>query len=375
MPRDGSGVYTLPSGNPVVTGTIIASTWANTTLSDIAAQLNNVLTRDGLLGPTGPFKLQDGTVAAPGLAWVSEPGLGFYRNGPGNVRLAAGGANFFVMGSTPTDTNLFVTTRSTTPGNTQLEFRNTTTGQANYGTLGITLGPTGAASIGTNAAGTATRGNLTLDAPQVTMTGGLSVSGSTLSGGAYPYIYNAAGGATGLASQGYTVVDATYRSVGLFNLNSVSDVVTASAYFNYVAPATFLQISIGGSGNWFRMNNNGQGTSQLGWTTVSDGRVKVNRTVIADALAKVRTLTGYVYDKLVGAGVDGQPVREAGLIAQDVEAVVPETVTITDTTVGAPEGATNVYTDMRTLNYDGVVALLVNAVNELDQRITQLETA
>ena len=64
MPRDGSGVFTLAAGNPVVTNTVIASAWANTTLSDIAAQLNNVFTRDGLLGPTGPFKIVDGTVAA-----------------------------------------------------------------------------------------------------------------------------------------------------------------------------------------------------------------------------------------------------------------------------------------------------------------------
>ena len=92
MPRDSSGVYTLPIGNPVVTNTIISSVWANDTMGDIAAQLNNVLTRDGLLGPTGPFKLQDGTVAAPGLAFASEVGLGWYREGTGKMSFAASGA-------------------------------------------------------------------------------------------------------------------------------------------------------------------------------------------------------------------------------------------------------------------------------------------
>ena len=62
MPRNLSGVYTLPTGNPVVTGTIIDVAWANPTMADIAAQMNNVVTRDGLLGPTanvpmGGFKL------------------------------------------------------------------------------------------------------------------------------------------------------------------------------------------------------------------------------------------------------------------------------------------------------------------------------
>lgn len=39
MPRDASGTYTLPAGNPVVTLTTVSSTWANDTLSDIAAAL------------------------------------------------------------------------------------------------------------------------------------------------------------------------------------------------------------------------------------------------------------------------------------------------------------------------------------------------
>ena len=39
MSRNGSGTYSLPAGNPVVTATTITSTWANTTLSDIANAL------------------------------------------------------------------------------------------------------------------------------------------------------------------------------------------------------------------------------------------------------------------------------------------------------------------------------------------------
>ena len=41
------GVYTLPSGNPVVTGTTISSSWANTTLSDIATALSTCVLKDG----------------------------------------------------------------------------------------------------------------------------------------------------------------------------------------------------------------------------------------------------------------------------------------------------------------------------------------
>lgn len=95
MPRDGSGNYTLPAGNPVVTNTLIESAWANPTMSDIAVQLNNVLTRDGLLGPINPFKLVDGAVATPGLSFNSEPGLGFYRRGTSQLSVAATNATVF----------------------------------------------------------------------------------------------------------------------------------------------------------------------------------------------------------------------------------------------------------------------------------------
>lgn len=69
MPRNGSGTYTLPAGNPVVTGTTISSTWANTTLSDIGTGLTNSIAKDGQTTPTanlpmGSFKHTGVAVAA-----------------------------------------------------------------------------------------------------------------------------------------------------------------------------------------------------------------------------------------------------------------------------------------------------------------------
>lgn len=62
MPRNGSGTYSLPAGNPVTTGTTISSTTHNSTLSDIASALTASLTKDGQTTPTanipmGGFKL------------------------------------------------------------------------------------------------------------------------------------------------------------------------------------------------------------------------------------------------------------------------------------------------------------------------------
>lgn len=80
MPRNGSGFYTLPAGNPVVDATVIESTWANPTMSDIAVQLNGVITRDGILGPSAPIKFQDGLVGSPGITFPGATTTGIYRD-------------------------------------------------------------------------------------------------------------------------------------------------------------------------------------------------------------------------------------------------------------------------------------------------------
>jgi hypothetical protein len=53
MARDGSGTYSLPAGNPVVTGTTVSSTWANNTFTDVASALTQSLSKDGQTTMTG----------------------------------------------------------------------------------------------------------------------------------------------------------------------------------------------------------------------------------------------------------------------------------------------------------------------------------
>jgi hypothetical protein len=75
MSRNGSGVYNLPAGNPVVTGTSISSTWANTTLTDIATALTGSIAADGQTPMTGALdmnsrkvvNLANGTVATDAI--------------------------------------------------------------------------------------------------------------------------------------------------------------------------------------------------------------------------------------------------------------------------------------------------------------------
>ena len=100
MPRDSSGNYTLPPGNPVVAGTIIDVSWANPTMADIAVQLNGVMTRDGLLGPTAQIAFVDGTPANPGIKFQTTPATGFFTDLVNNIALSAGGVERFRWGTT-----------------------------------------------------------------------------------------------------------------------------------------------------------------------------------------------------------------------------------------------------------------------------------
>lgn len=57
MSRNGSGTYSLASGNPVTTGATISSTTHNNTLSDIATALTDSLAKDGQTTPTADLPM------------------------------------------------------------------------------------------------------------------------------------------------------------------------------------------------------------------------------------------------------------------------------------------------------------------------------
>ncbi len=62
MSRNGSGTYSLPAGNPVVTGTTIASTWANNTMNDLASALTDSVAADGQTSMTGNLNLNSNKI-------------------------------------------------------------------------------------------------------------------------------------------------------------------------------------------------------------------------------------------------------------------------------------------------------------------------
>lgn len=83
MPRDSGGTYTLPASNPVISGTIIESSWANSTMGDIGNEMTDSLSRTGNGAMLAPFRAVDGTAGAPSLTFVNEPSMGRARTSAG----------------------------------------------------------------------------------------------------------------------------------------------------------------------------------------------------------------------------------------------------------------------------------------------------
>jgi hypothetical protein len=93
MPRNSSGTYTLPGGNPVATNTVIETAWANPTMSDLGGALTDSLDRYGRGTMLSALKIIDGAQATPGLSFNSETSSGLYRAGSHDIRLAVAGVD------------------------------------------------------------------------------------------------------------------------------------------------------------------------------------------------------------------------------------------------------------------------------------------
>jgi len=92
MPRNAAGQYTLPAGNPVITDTLIESDgWANPTMEDLGAEVEDSLSRDGKGAMRAALGIIDGSEANPGLRFIGETGSGLYRESDGRWWLVVKG--------------------------------------------------------------------------------------------------------------------------------------------------------------------------------------------------------------------------------------------------------------------------------------------
>jgi len=150
----------------------------------------------------------------------------------------------------------------------------------------------------------------------------------------------------------------TKRSVPLIYSDGVME-VGRFIDFHHTAGSNYdwdgrieLETAGTGSGSGAQPATGGAFLAYNSISNVSDSRIKENLKVITSALDKVGVLTGYTFNyNNIGIDPNNSP-RRAGIIAQDVEKVLPEVI------VQGQEG-------IKGVTNSGVTALLVEAIKEL----------
>lgn len=183
-----------------------------------------------------------------------------------------------------------------------------------------------------------------------------------------------AGAASGTTFNGDSAVTVSYNTVGAPSTTGTN--ASGSWGISITGTATTATTANGlNTSNNYQVNSLGVGTAGSGTAGeiratnnitayYSDDRLKTKLGPLANALAAVERLSGFYYKANETAQALGyKPVREVGVSAQEVQAVLPEAV--------APAPIDEQYLTVR---YERLVPLLIEAVKELSARVSELES-
>jgi hypothetical protein len=106
----------------------------------------------------------------------------------------------------------------------------------------------------------------------------------------------------------------------------------------------------------------------------SDERLKTDIQVISDALNKVSKITGVTYienEKAKELGFDSD-TRKVGVLAQQIQKVLPEAIRPAPFDI-AKDGTSKSGEKYLTVKYENLIPLLIEAINELSNKVKKLE--
>ena len=160
-------------------------------------------------------------------------------------------------------------------------------------------------------------------------------------------------------SSGISVTGDVVSSNGLFGLDGTD-------YIQFVNNSHIRFISNGSEE--FRMEADGDfhadGDVIAFSTTISDERLKTDIEKIENATDKVSQINGYTFTYKA----DGK--KSAGVIAQEVEKVLPSAVSEKELPLQTDDGVA-----YKTVQYDQIIGLLIESIKELKQEINELKGA
>ena len=201
--------------------------------------------------------------------------------------------------------------------------------------------------------------SITVAGTSVSLGGSVSISTSNVSEGSNLYYTDARARAAITGGTGVTV------STGVVSIGQPVG-TGSSVQFNAIGIGT----AAGATAGTIRATN--EITAYY-----SDKRLKENIKPIENALAKTLQLHGVTYNANDVAASFGYTNKEAqvGLLAQDVKAVLPEVVVPApfDLVVRDGKEVSKSGQDFMTVKYEKIVALLVEAIKELNDKVESLE--
>ena len=169
---------------------------------------------------------------------------------------------------------------------------------------------------------------------------------------------NAATVTNGIYNTGNQTINGILSATGF-----TSTVATGTSPFTVTSSTPVPNLNIGGNAATVTngIYNTGNQTingilSATGFNSTSDARAKTNIRELGYGLSDVLRLTGKKFEMMS----DGS--TSIGLVAQEVAVVIPEVVSITNETTG-----------MLGVNYPVLVAVLIESIKELHERILVLE--
>jgi len=186
------------------------------------------------------------------------------------------------------------------------------------------------------------------------------------------------GHVTGLATATETVTDTTYSAGSGLDLSgttfSVESDLRGEVFYIGRDTNDYFEVRTTGmdfvlDGNLdMRLENDGDlhvdGNVIAYSTTTSDERLKKDIVKIDNALDKVSQLSGYTFEYIA----DGK--KSAGVIAQEVEKVMPSAVS--ETTLPVKMGDDD-KTEYKVVQYDQLHGLMIEAIKELKAEIEELK--
>ena len=182
--------------------------------------------------------------------------------------------------------------------------------------------------------------------------------------------YTLPGGASPI-SQGSVLTSAQHNTI----LDDIATALTDSATFTSINNLQINSLGVGTAASTtageIRATNNIT-------AYYSDARLKNVISNIPDALLKVNALNGVIYTNNDVANSFGYTTTEeqVGVLAQEVQAVLPQLVTPAPFDIGQNEDGTEFSKsgeNYMTVRYDRLVPLLIEAIKELNAKVEALE--